>query len=71
MRKIKGFTFEGEWVEESLNYIETEIGRKLTEEEEQEVGTLWNWNYADEDCVEMIMLNKTATEYDKDVMEDF
>ena len=65
MRKIKGFNYEGEHIEDSLNFIEEMLGRKLTEDEEQEVGTLWNWNYDDEDCVEMIKEGMSAIEYDE------
>lgn len=64
MRKIKGFNYEGEWVGESLNYVETEIGRKLTEEEEYEIGTLWDWNYTEDECVDMLKKGLTAIEYD-------
>lgn len=71
MRKIDGFTFEGEWVQDGLDYIEKEIDRELTKEEEQEIATLWDWNYSNEDCVEMLKMGLTAIEYDGNIMEDF
>lgn len=72
MTKIKGFTFDtgNQFVDESIAHMEKMLERKLTEDELTEVATLWNWNYPDSDCIEMLKEGLTAVQYeDKVFME--
>ena len=66
---IKGWSYTGQSVLDSLKDIEIKVGKALTEEDRQEIAQLWDWNYTDDDCIEMINNDMDAIGYDMEAYE--
>lgn len=68
-RIINGWNYSALQVTKSMKYIENGIGRSVTEDEAQEIAQLWDWNYTDDDCIDMLKNGMDAIGYDMEAYE--
>ena len=66
---IKGWSYTGQSVLDSLKDIEIKVGRVLIEEDKENIAQLWDWNYSDNDCIEMLSNGMDAIGYDMEAYE--